>query len=301
MGVGRRRTAVSAGLLALALAALPMSAASAQTQARDCERGGGLLSGVTNGVCDLVDGVTDVVDGVTGNSLAPVTDGVDQATGTVLAPVGEIAPTSKPAPTPTRSTGGTRDEPAEQPPPKRDGDDLVSSTLDDVCLPVLACDGQGVLSPVTDSEASPESSPDSSAAPKPTASPSPAATPAKRHKDAGTLPVEPQDPPMNRPQLMQNTDTITPAEPAPVDPDDPRVELLWPGPFSEKLSDRIGGQVVRPSEPDSDVLGTALTAVLLASAVLAARVMQSRRGRDERGESIPFEPMRVSGGRHRLA
>ncbi|WP_431898086.1 hypothetical protein [Nonomuraea sp. bgisy101] len=292
MGVGRRRTAVSAGLLALALAALPMSAGSAAAQARDCERGGGLLSGVTNGVCDLVDGVTDAVDGVTGNALSPVTEGVDKAAGTVLAPVGEVAPTDKPAPASTRSPGGQRDER----PPAGDGG-LVSSTLEDVCLPALACEGEGVLSPVG------EPAPRPSAAPKATSgpSPSPSAPPAKRRKDSKTLPVEPATPPMSRPQLMQSTDEVVTAEPEPVDPDDPRVELLWPGPFSEKLSDHIGGRVVRPTEPDSDVLGTALTAVLLASAVLAARVMQSRRGRDDRGESIPFEPVRVSGGRHRLA
>ncbi|MEU7900705.1 hypothetical protein AB0B45_48740 [Nonomuraea sp. NPDC049152] len=295
MGVGRRRTAVSAGLLALALAALPMGEGFAQVRARDCERGGGLLSGVTNGVCDLVDGVTDAVDGVTGNSLGPVTEGVDKATGTVLAPVGEIAPTDKPAPTSTRSPRDTRDEPAERPPPERGGDGLVSSTLENVCLPVLACDGEGVLAPVNE--------PEPSAAPKATASPSPSpsATPAKRRKDAETLPVEAPTPPMSRPQLMQSVDEVVTPEPAPVDPDDPRVELLWPGPYSENLSDHIGAQVVRPSEPDSDVLGTALTAVLLGSAVLAARVMQSRRRRDEGGESIPFEPVRVGGGRHRLA
>ncbi|MGV9307307.1 MULTISPECIES: hypothetical protein [unclassified Nonomuraea] len=294
MGAGRHRTTVSAGLLALALAALPIGAGSAQAQARDCERGGGLLSGVTSGVCDLVDGVTDVVDGVTGNSLSPVTETVDRTTDTVLAPVGEVAPTAKPAPTSTRSPGTPREEPGGQPTGR--GDDLVSSTLEEVCLPVLACEGEGVLSPVE----RPATEPPASAEPAASPSPSPSATPARRRKDAVTPPTEATVPPMSRPQL-RTTREVVPPEPAPVDPDDPRVELLWPGPFSEKLSDRIGGQVVRPSEPESDVLGTTLTAVLLASAVLAARVMQSRRGREERPESIPFEPMRVGGGRHRLA
>ncbi|MEU4331806.1 hypothetical protein [Nonomuraea dietziae] len=299
MGVGRRRTAVSVGLLAFALAALPLGAGAATAGLRDCERGGGLLSGVTNGVCELVDGVTDTVDGVTGDSLGPVTDGVDKATGTVLGTVGEVAPTGRPAPSPTSKA-------ADEPPPPssddgggdRDGGGLVSSTLEDVCLPVLACEGQGVLGSVPD-PGRPEPSPSGSPSATGTPTPSATATPSRRPRQQGILPTEAPAPPVTRPH-MESTDPVVADEPAPVDPDDPRVELLWPGPFSEKLSDQIGGRVVRPSEPDSDVLGTALTAVLLASAVLAARVSQQRRRREEHGESMPFEPIRV-GGRHRLA
>ncbi|GAA2372561.1 hypothetical protein [Nonomuraea africana] len=297
MGAGRRRTAVSVGLLALALATLPLGAGAAAAGIRDCERGGGLLSGVTNGVCELVDGVTDTVDSVTGSSLGPVTGGVDKTTGTVLGTVGEVAPTGRPAPSPTTARVDSTQEPP--PPAAGDGDGgLVAGTLEDVCLPVLACEGQGVLGSVTDPrpQPSPSGSPGAKDTPSPSATPTP--TPSRRPREAGILPTEAPTPPFSRPH-METGDRVA-EEPVPVDPDDPRVELLWPGPFSEKLSDQIGERAVRPSEPDSDLLGTALTAVLLASAVLAARVSQQRRRRAEHGESMPFEPMRV-GGRHRLA
>ncbi|MFC7584209.1 hypothetical protein ACFQYP_11100 [Nonomuraea antimicrobica] len=85
--------------------------------------------------------------------------------------------------------------------------------------------------------------------------------------------------------------------------EEPRVDLLWPNPFAHELAVPMQNQqVVRPSPPASDVLGTALTIALLGSAVLATRIVQQRRHRAEPAETIPFEPARTAGnGRHRLA
>lgn len=278
------RTAIAAGFLALALAAVPLAASPAAAQASDCERGGGLLSGVTNSLCDLVDGVTDVVDGVTGDAVQPVTDGLDDTTGDVLGSVGEVAPTAKPSSSSSSST---------QPQPSPDNSGLLPETLDDVCLPVLACGDQSVLGPLTN--AKPTATATATAGPTPTPTPTTFQT-----QDATVLPTEAPTPPESHPQWMDSDTATIVEEPVVVD-DEPWIDLLWPNPLSDRLAGTMrDAEVVRPSESDSDLLGTGLTAVLLVSAILATRVMQQRRRREEKAASIPFEPMRV-GGRHRLA
>ncbi|MFC7111566.1 hypothetical protein ACFQQB_70960 [Nonomuraea rubra] len=135
------RTAISAGVLAVALAAVPVGAPAASAAAQDCTRDGGLLSGVTNTLCDVVEAVTGTVDTLTGGVTDPVTDGVDKVSDEVLGRVGEAAPTARATPSTTSPVKPSTTSPTT-PRPSRTG--LVPETLGDVCLPVLACEDQGV-------------------------------------------------------------------------------------------------------------------------------------------------------------
>ncbi|TDD04958.1 hypothetical protein E1292_17980 [Nonomuraea deserti] len=270
------RTAISAGVLAVALGAVPVAAPAAAAATQDCTRGGGLLSGVTNTLCDVVGAVTGTVDTLTGGATGKVTDGLDKTTDEVLGRVGRVVPTTKPK---TARTG----EPSPSPSPRTTEQERESPEGE--CLPEPSCaDGEvyGTLSPPT----------------------SPARRPARPRagqKDSSSVPGTSRTRrPESRPQLM---DTRRPlADKKRADPEEPRVDLLWPNPFAHELTVPMQQQrVVRPSPPASDVLGTALTIALLGSAVLAARIVQQRRSRSEPTESIPFEPARAGNGRHRLA
>ncbi|MFG1703284.1 hypothetical protein ACFLIM_08825 [Nonomuraea sp. M3C6] len=266
------RTAISAGVLAVALAAVPVAAPAASAASQDCTRDGGLLSGVTNTLCDVVNAVSGTVGSITGGTTDQVTKGVENTTGEVLGRVGEAVPTTKA--TPSKSSGPS-------PAPAKTG--LVPKTLEEVCLPVLACDEQGVLDRLS-----------------PTPSADPAQRPREGRAEASALPTQTPVRPESRPQLMDTERPV--AEKDTADADEPRVDLLWPNPFAHELTVPMQDQrVVRPSPPASDVLGTALTIALLGSAVLATRIVQQRRHRAEPTESIPFEPARAGNGRHRLA
>ncbi|MFC5828533.1 hypothetical protein [Nonomuraea insulae] len=266
------RTAISAGVLAVALAAVPVAAPAASASAQDCTREGGLLSGVTNALCDVVGVVTGTVDTLTGGVADPLTNGVDKTTDEVLGRVGEAVPTTKSTQAPP-STSRT-------PKPGRTGQ---QESLGDACPPVVACDGQGVdkLSP----------------------RPTPSAERTRTREEGATatssrtpLPSRPE----SRPQLVGTPPPV--AQKKTAHAEEPRVDLLWPNPFAHELAVPMQDQrVVRPSPPASDVLGTVLTIALLGSAVLATRIVQQRRHRTEPTESIPFEPGRASNGRHRLA
>lgn len=273
----RSRAAISAGFLALALAAIPLGAAPASAQVSDCDHGGGLLGGVTSGLCQIVDGVTDAVDGLTGDATKPVTEQVDTTTGKVLDPVGEVAPTVKPSP----SQSGKKPAPSPDP--------LLPDGLDDVCLPVLACGDQSVLGTLTDQDPVPT---------EPGRRTTPTASPTPTSSREAEVTAEPTDQPPNHPQLMDTVITTIADEPT-ADTDAPHIDLLWPNPLSERLAGQMRDkEVVRPSATDTDAVGTALTAALLASAVLASRIIQQRRRRAD-AASIPFDPLRP--GRHRLA
>ena len=282
------RTAISAGVLAMALATIPAAGAPAvaAVAADDCPRGGGLLSGVTDGVCDTVDKVTGTVDTLTGDTVQPLTKGLNKTTDEVLGRVGKAVPTSRPSG--SRSSG-----------PVPSKHELVPETLRNVCLPVLACDDQSVLAEL--------------ATPTPTAaetrSAKPAVTPGTRSRgrgkrDTGAAPRHTATPRQTLTiETHQRDSTERPVTGQPkADTDDPRIDLLWPNAFARRLTAPMRDQrIVRPTPPASDVLGTSLTILLLASAVLATRIVQQRRQRTERQESIPFEPARPGGSRHRLA
>lgn len=268
----RSRTAISAGVLAMALSAIPALATAAGAEARDCSRGGGLLSGVTNGLCDVVGAVTGTVDNLTGDSLKPVTKGVDGATDGLLGTVGQVAPTATAKPSPT-----TRKS------------DLLPDAIGPVCLPVLACGDQSVLNTLTPT---PTASDPAAAKPSPTASPR-----HSHHQDTQVLPTEAPTMPQSEPYLLDTTEQPVKDDPT-ADPDQPRIDLLWPNPYAQELISPLNDQrVVRPVSPASDVIGTTLTVALLLSAVAATRIVQQRR---QRTGSIPFE-RRTTTGRHRLA
>ncbi|WP_336208812.1 hypothetical protein [Nonomuraea sp. LPB2021202275-12-8] len=284
------RTAISAGVLVVALAAIPLAAPPAAALAADCERGGGLLSGVTDGLCSAVEAVTGTVDTLTGGLTKPVTKGLDETTDTVLGKVGEAVPTTRSTSPPPSSA-----KPTPSAKPKRT---LLPETLGEVCLPVLACDDQGELDVLT---------PTPTAGPKQSRRPTPTPSDPRRERGGDRdardevvgLPTDAPTPPDNRPHTMDNEEPIV--EPK-ADPDDLRIDLLWPNPFAEELAVPVRKQrIVRPSTPASDVVGTALTIILLATAVLATRIVQQRRQRSERPDSIPFEPARPGNGRQRLA
>ncbi|GGO76338.1 hypothetical protein [Nonomuraea cavernae] len=279
------RTAISAGVLVMTLAAIPLTAPAAT--AADCPSGGGLLGGVTDGLCDVVGVVTGTVDTLTGDTLKPVTKGLNDTTGKVLGTVGEVAPTTAPSRehTPEPSQRGT----------------LLPETLGEVCLPVLACDGQA------DEAEAPKATPkESEPAPEPTESADERAREQDRDDAAAPTPAPTTGPtpPQSEPYLM---DTSLPEREDPVadeptvDTDDARIDLLWPHPFARELSEPLRQRVVRPSSPASDVAGTGLTIALLLSAIAATRIVQQRRQRGARPASIPFEPAHTAGGRHRLA
>lgn len=89
----------------------------------------------------------------------------------------------------------------------------------------------------------------------------------------------------------------SPVVPSPVvDAEAPRVELLWPAPLIQELQRQMSNE--RPVTPSrsSDTVGTVLTTALLILAILAVRLLYSRR---KVKESIPFEPVPPS--HHRVA
>ncbi|MEV4081308.1 hypothetical protein ACGFJC_31930 [Nonomuraea fuscirosea] len=278
------RTAISAGVLAVALAAVPVAAPAASAAAQDCTRDGGLLAGVTNTLCDVVGAVTGTVDTLTGGATQPLTDGVDKTTDEVLGRVGEAVPTTRSTPDRPATTPSTpRPRSSRTADPGRSGED---------CLPVLACANQQGVERLT---------------PPPTPEPSPGhkRRPRQGAATATATASAPAQPRVTRPQSpppRAHTVRPTPKQET-AHAEEPRVDLLWPNPFSHELAVPMQDQrVVRPSPPASDVLGTVLTIALLGSAVLATRIVQQRRHRTEPTESIPFEPARAgSNGRHRLA
>ncbi|GGM58811.1 hypothetical protein GCM10010106_00700 [Thermopolyspora flexuosa] len=94
----------------------------------------------------------------------------------------------------------------------------------------------------------------------------------------------------------------TPTErPRRADVDKADLSLLWPVPTLPPIAPGGDGRVVTPRKPQDDVMGTALTAALLLSAVVAARVVSIRNARQERPATIPLEPAAARGSRHRLA
>ncbi|WP_049573279.1 hypothetical protein [Nonomuraea sp. SBT364] len=287
------RSAISAGVLAMALAAVPLAAPPAL--AADCERGSGLLSGVTDSLCGVVEAVTGTVDQLTGGLTEPVTDGLDKTTDTVLGTVGKVVPTGRP-----RASARPSGSPKPTAPAKPKATELLPETLEQVCLPVLACDEQGVLGGLT--------TPTPTTGPRDPGPGQPSDERRRRREDTTRVPAEvatapPRDtvmPPDSHPHLIDSRQEPVRDEPS-ADPEDFRIDLLWPNPFAEELGMPADGRrVVRPSAPASDVLGTALTIILLATAVLATRIVQQRRHRSEQSETIPFEPARGN-GHHRLA
>ncbi|MEV4461338.1 hypothetical protein [Microbispora sp. NPDC049633] len=337
MGIVGKASAISAGALAIALAGgLPLAASPAQ--ALDCTGGGGLLSGVTGGVCSLVDGVgkltdgvTDVADKATGGLTEPVTKVVDDtletttgAAGTAVHDVGKTvdkagqtltgaadtavgaaggaADTATGAAAQAVTGGGKGESPATHSPAPsvRKLTDGLTRAVQGTCLPLVAgegCASQGHRESGEDADGARHARPAGKKPARPKASVTP----------EGTLPREPY-----RPRLVAaHEDAPETARRRPkVDPDeDGVIPLLWPGQKLPGLPELRGGPAGAPARASRsyDAAGTALTAALLLSALLATRVVSARRARAEQQEpreSIPLEGgLRLPGrsGRHRLA
>ncbi|WP_214111006.1 hypothetical protein [Acrocarpospora catenulata] len=246
----------------------------------------------------MVDGVTDVVDGVTGNALAPVTDGVDKTVSGVAGVAGNLgastgtggSPTAQPSPSPTqgqsdKGVGGVTGALTK----------TVTKTVQDTCLPLLAAPdcGQG-KTPKGDEPSK--------------------TRPSEAADGDGTLPPEPERPVRQRPEFVDSDEQGTDPAPGngdgnggdeggPIDLDRAGMSLLWPGQFVPGLSGHSPAVRGRPHQT-YDPVGTALTAVLLLSAVLATRVVAARRAREEREaeEALPLSGLPLpASSRHRLA
>ncbi|MFI7039650.1 hypothetical protein ACIBI0_23415 [Microbispora rosea] len=303
---------------------------------------GGVCS-LVNGVGGLADGVTDVADKATGGLTAPVTKTVDdtvktttEAAGTAVNDVGKAVDTAGrtlTGATDTSSgaagsaataggatgavsgvkeavsgaaeavdgaagalTGGGSGATHSPAPSIQKLTDGLTRAVEDTCLPLVA--GEGCASHEGDEGA--RSAGKTGAAGKKTTRPKASMTP------EGTLSPEPY-----RPRLVAaRDDALETGRAAKVDPDeDGVIPLLWPGQKMPELPELHGdptGARTR-AHRSYDAAGTALTAVLLLSALLATRVVSARRaraGQQEPNESIPFEGgLRLPGkaGRHRLA
>ncbi|GLX05165.1 hypothetical protein [Microbispora sp. NBRC 16548] len=336
MGIVGKASAISAGALAITLAGgLPLAASPAQ--ALDCTGGGGLVSGITGGVCSLVDGVgrladgvTDVADKATGGVTEPVTKAVDdtlktttEATGTAVNDVGKAVDKAGQtltgaADTAAGAASGAADDAsgavsgatgaltgdgsgaAHSPAPGVEKlTDGLTRAVQDTCLPLVAgedCASHGQRESGEGARSAGKTRPADKKATRPKASMTP----------EGTLSPEPY-----RPRLVAALDDAPETgRAAKVDPDeDGVIPLLWPGQRMPELPELRGDSAGARARGHRsyDAAGTALTAVLLLSALLATRVVSARRaraGRQEPDESIPFEGgLRLPGkaGRHRLA
>ncbi|WP_329423988.1 hypothetical protein OG339_26390 [Streptosporangium sp. NBC_01495] len=328
------RTAMAAGVLALALgggipavAVVPAGAAQASAVPRmdDCDHGG-LLGTVTGGVCRVVHGLENGVDGVVhglGDAVSPsfpaplLPSGGDSA-GNDAETSADVEETpgrpETPAPVASVSEHPSRKRPpavkGREREPSGDTQTPLPQGTDDACRAAAASPGCADSS-VTTLVEEPEEAASPTAPPSPSpSSPSPSATPSaspSRREGAAPARKSPVPVPTGRPlPEMSLPDTRTPTtdvgepvppEPSPVvDAEAPRVELLWPAPVMQELQRQMPGE--RPVTPSrsSDTASTVLTTAVLISAILAVRLLYSRR---KIRESIPFDP--VPPGHQRVA
>ncbi|WP_248961550.1 hypothetical protein [Sphaerisporangium perillae] len=305
-------TAISAGALTLALSggtALLVAAPAAGSSSRlaDCDRGGTPLSSLTGGVCDLLSEVTDTV-GDLGGGLKPVTDTVQKTVETTVETTTEKvlgggngamatrppSASASPSQAPGEAGGGSGGS------GDGSGDDLLGLPIDTGCLPLIGSSecGDTDASPAPKSPAGPDRSgsgdhPATRSAPRMDNDRPPADRPPTGEPpvQGATLPAEPVD------RAMPSVHATSPPR---ADIEMPPLVPLWPGQPLPVLTGTLQARKTAPPRP-YDPVGTALTAVLLASAILATRVVQSRRAADT-PRSMPFEGLRSSeAGRHRLA
>lgn len=292
------RTAISAGALALTLggalvvAAAPVDAAvNAAGRTGGCG-GGGLLGEVTGGLCKAVGTVNEVVGGLTGltgaqtSSAPPVTPPPPAQPATAPAlPTGDPGPGTgtlpdTPAP-PATTTEITVMEPEGEPTP---------TVQDKSCAPRPEAPGCAPPSP-------PPAPPRHRGQARPPAPLRPApprrSTPRFPGEGEPAIPLrERPRPPSPRPLVKdERREPAVRDLPPVIDAEAPRLELLWPtGPVMRRFQ-----RAVTPTR-SPDPLGTALTATLLAGAVLTVRVLYVRRAAER---SMPLEPLRAR--RHRTA
>ncbi|WP_062437614.1 hypothetical protein [Herbidospora daliensis] len=281
MRIGRRASALGAGVLAVAIgAAFPVVMAEA-ARAADCDRGG-LLPGVTDTLCKVVDGATDVVDDVTKGGLDDVTDTVDKVVGGVT---GSDSSSSSPAPEKGNQGGNSDKSDKSNNGQKSDSSTGVQTGTSDGAS-VDACGSACGHSPAPTLDAEPVRV-------KPTADTASAA-PRKTRRERRPEP---------RPQFVSTGESITAspepapppvAEAEPVSVDEVAPPLLWPGQLIPELMSDTRKAPVRPRQ-DYDPVATGLTTLLLVSAVLAARVAWIKRARKDELEAMCPESLPLSG------
>jgi hypothetical protein len=340
-------TALSAGVLALAFGVGVPFLAAVPAHAAEC--GGGLLSGVTNSVCDVADSATHVVSGATdavgaaaGSTVGDTVGGtvedavgavgdtvdttvsragravgdtvkdavggtvgdsvgraVDAAANKVGGTVGGTTDTAGASvgaavdATVSGAGGGGAGAAAGAAPGAGGVVGGLAEAVHNACLPLVAgprCDRTTKGFP--------------SRTPPPDSTPTPAPEPrnADGTTEDGTFPTESPQRRIGGPESVDWGQRLIMVD-REIDVDDAGITLLWPGQYVPGLVGRLDGEKIRP-RPAHDGAGTALTAALLLSAVLAARVVSARRAKAGRQESIPFDGMHLPDrgtGRHRLA
>ncbi|GIH96437.1 hypothetical protein ACFFMN_22070 [Planobispora siamensis] len=305
------RSAISAGALALALGGgVPLAVATPAgiaAQPPGCQDGGGLLGGVTGGLCKVVDDTTDIVDDLTRSTLSPVTKTVDDTASSVLNAPSEALPAKppkKPKPNSPVSTpreessgsGDSGDSGGSSGSPQKKG--LLPEVLG-TCLPLVSSPGCGGSTADAPAEQAP---PATARKPRSGTDGTGGTREKKTSKPKRTekpAPVSPASGPVHRPETRTYTTRVgdpVPPEPPVIDIEAPRLDPLWPGPLMQEFQKRMPGRHPLAPTRQSDPLGTALTTGLLVGAILAVRVLYARRSNEE---SIPFEPLRA--GRHRTA
>ncbi len=254
-------------------------------RAADCDRGG-LLPGVTDALCKVVDGATDLVDDVTQGGLGDVTDAVDDVVGGVTG-----SDSSKSPPGQNKDSGKTEKDQkndrkndsstgAESGGTDGDAGSACATTCGHSPAPTLDAEPVRVKSTgSTDSGDSTET-----------------ASTGRREKRRERRP-EP------RPQFVSAGESITAspeptpgpvAEREPVHVDELAPPLLWPGQLIPELMSDTRKTPVRPRQA-YDPVATGLTTLLLVSAVLAARVAWIKRARKEELEAMCPEALPLSG------
>ncbi|TKK83678.1 hypothetical protein FDA94_33035 [Herbidospora galbida] len=280
MRIGRRASTLGAGVLAVAIgAALPLVMAEA-AMAADCDRGG-LLPGVTDTLCKVVDGATDVVDDVTKGGLGDVTDTVDKVVGGVT---GSDDSKSSSAPGQNKDSGKP-----EKDQEKESSTGVETGTSDGGSVDVCASSCGHSPAPTLDAEPVRVKPSDPAESTEPATS--------GRRDDRRERRPEP------RPQFVTSGEPITAspeptpppvAEPEPVRVDEVAPPLLWPGQLIPELMSDTRKVPVRPRQA-YDPVATGLTTLLLVSAVLAARVAWLKRARKEELEAMCPESLPLSG------
>nr|WP_062340314.1 hypothetical protein [Herbidospora sakaeratensis] len=285
MRIGRRASALGAGVLAVAIgAAFPVVMAEA-ARAADCDRGG-LLPGVTDTLCKVVDGATDVVDDVTKGGLDDVTDTVDKVVGGVT---GSDSSSSDEKTKP--GNNGNANGKSKNGNNGNNGNKAETSTG----VETGTSDGGSVDACVLDCGHSPAPTLDAEPVrvqPADTATAS--AAPRKTRRERRPEP---------RPQFVTTGESIT-ASPEPTPPpvadaepirvDEVAPPLLWPGQLIPELMSDTRKAPVRPKQA-YDPVATGLTTLLLVSAVLAARVAWIKRARKDELEAMCPESLPLSG------
>jgi len=323
-GIRRGTSAFYAGAVTLAMGGgmwlMPPTTASVAAPAQDCG-GNGPLAVVTQGLCRVVGGLLDTVGNVgaalTGRELPDVEEKTtyQDFSGTGDGEAGEEAtgreardprdtgavpsPEATPRGRPDRRTG-TGEEIAADSAEDRAAEGRAEDRTDDACAAAGCARGRDGRTGT--GEARDRGTGERGRRRAETRRGTGGGDGTVRHRTpvGVTHPVRPggEDAARERRPRPRPKPTERPRRAA---VDEAELSLLLPVPTLPPIAPKSDGRVVTPRRPEDDVVGTALTAALLLSAVVAARVVSIRNSRRERPGTIPLEPAAARGSRHRLA